>query len=72
MSMPVTVTTTVTVSGPYVNVQYFYESGALVNPQLTARITNNVSAAKDQYGLSLVTYNDTAKFNIVRQQKRRY
>jgi hypothetical protein len=57
---------TVTVTGPYVNVQYLYESGALANPQLTARITNNVSTAKDQYDLSLVTYNDIAKFNLAR------
>ena len=55
-----------TASSPYVNLQYFYESGTLANPQLTARITNNVSAAKDQYDLSLVTYNDAAKFNLSR------
>jgi hypothetical protein len=59
-------------SDPYVNVQFFYEgtlpgaSGMLANPQLTARITNNVSTAADQYDLSLVTYNDTAKFNLAR------
>jgi hypothetical protein len=57
---------TATVPNPYVNVQYFYESGALPNPQLTARITNNVSTAADQYDLSLVTYNDVAKFNLAR------
>jgi hypothetical protein len=57
---------TVTVTGPYVNVQYFYESGALANPQLTARIANGVSSSKDQYDLSLVTHNDVAKFNLAR------
>jgi hypothetical protein len=51
---------------PYVNIQYFYESGALANPQWTARISNNVSTAADQYDLSLVTYNDRAKFNLAR------
>jgi len=54
-----------------VNFQYFYEglgsnNGTLANPQLTARITNTVSTAPDQYDLSLVTYNDKAKFNLAR------
>jgi hypothetical protein len=53
-------------SGPYVNVQYVYESGTLANPQLTARISNNVGTAPDQYDLSLVTYSDTAKFSLAR------
>jgi hypothetical protein len=59
-------------TAPYVNVQYIYEgtlpgsSGTLANPQLTARITNNVGTGRDQYDLSLVTYNDTAKFNLAR------
>jgi hypothetical protein len=59
---------TVTSTGAleYVNIQYFYESGTLANPQLTARVTNSVSTAADQYDLSLVTYNDTAKFNLAR------
>jgi hypothetical protein len=57
---------------PYVNVQFIYEgtlpgsSGTLPNPQLTARITNNVGTSRDQYDLSLVTYNDAAKFNLTR------
>jgi hypothetical protein len=57
---------------PYVNVQFFYEgtlpgsSGTLANPQLTARVTNNVGTGRDQYDLSLVTYNDAAKFNLAR------
>src|SRR5262249_7268813 len=38
----------------------------LANPQWTARITNNVSTAADQYDISLVTYNDKAKFNLAR------
>ncbi len=75
---PTTLATTAT-NSKYVNIQYFYESAtpvisgiqltltnALANPQLTARITNNVSTARDQYDLSLVTYSDTAKFNLAR------
>jgi hypothetical protein len=50
----------------YVNVQFFYESGTLANPQLTARISNGVGTAPSQYDLSLVTYNDAAKFNLAR------
>jgi hypothetical protein len=65
---------TVTAAGAleYINLQYFYEgtlpgaSDTLANPQWTARITNSVSTAADQYDLSLVTYNDTAKFNLAR------
>jgi len=48
-----------------VTFQYYYESGSLANPQLTARVSNS-SPAVDQYDLSLVTYNDTAKFNLAR------
>ncbi len=48
-----------------VTFQYYYESAGLANPQLTARVTNSHSAA-DQYDLSLVTYNDAAKFNLAR------
>jgi Concanavalin A-like lectin/glucanases superfamily/PKD domain/Matrixin len=48
-----------------VTFQYVYESGALANPQLTIRVTNP-SAAKDQFDVSLVTYNDAAKFNLAR------
>jgi hypothetical protein len=75
---PTTLATTAT-NSKYVNIQYFYESAtpvisgnqltltnALDNPQLTARITNNVSTARDQYDLSLVTYSDTAMFNLAR------
>jgi hypothetical protein len=50
----------------YINIQYFYESGTLANPQWTARITNNASAVADQFDLSLVTYSDKAKFNLAR------
>jgi hypothetical protein len=50
----------------YINIQYIYESGKLANPQWTARITNNVSTAADQFDLSLITYNDKAKFNLAR------
>jgi hypothetical protein len=63
----------------YINIQYVYESATpvvsngkvtltnpLANPQWTARITNNVSTAADQYDISLVTYNDKAKFNLAR------
>src|SRR6516162_239063 len=63
----------------YINIQYVYESATpgilngkftltnmLPNPQWTARITNNVSTAADQYDISLVTYNDMAKFNLAR------
>jgi hypothetical protein len=59
---------TVNAMGPpsYINIQYIYESGTLANPQWTARISNNVSTAADQFDLSLVTYNDKAKFNLAR------
>ncbi len=56
----------------YIKVQYIYEGtlptaqGTLANPQLTARVVNTVSTAPDQYDLSLVTYNDAAKFNLAR------
>jgi hypothetical protein len=53
------------VSPANVNFQFFYESGALTNPQLTARVANP-SASKDQFDLSLVTFNDAAKFNLAR------
>lgn len=62
-----------TVAGsPYVNVQFLYKgalpgsSGTLANPQLTARPTTNISTARDQYDLSLVTYHNAAKFNLAR------
>ncbi len=48
-----------------VTFQYIYESGSLANPQLTVRVTNG-SPVADQYDLSLVTYNDVAKFNLAR------
>ncbi len=51
----------------YVNTKYFYDSGANANPQLTAQITNGTgSQALDQYDLSLVVFNDAAKFNLNR------
>jgi hypothetical protein len=47
--------------------QYFYESGSLADPQLTARITNTSGNSNpDQYDLSLVVYSDPAKFNLAR------
>jgi hypothetical protein len=46
--------------------QYVYESGSLANPQLTVRVTNSASTAPDRFDLSLVTYNDAAKFNLAR------
>ncbi len=55
-----------TTSTPYINIQFYYESGALANPQLTARITNNVSTAPDQFDLSLMVFSDVAKFNLAR------
>jgi hypothetical protein len=53
------------VSPTGVTFQYYYESGSLANPQLTARVSNS-SPRVDQYDLSLVTYNDAAKFNLAR------
>jgi hypothetical protein len=50
-----------------VTLQYLYESAGLANPQLTARLTNaSGSTAPDQLDLSLVVYNDAAKFNLAR------
>jgi hypothetical protein len=46
--------------------QYVYESGSLANPQLTVRVANSASTAPDQFDLSLVTWNDAAKFNLAR------
>jgi hypothetical protein len=58
--------------------QYFYEglfsptvegisSTNLANPQLTARIANATgNKGPDQFDFSLVTYSDTAKFNLAR------
>jgi acrosin len=58
--------------------QYFYEglvspsvegisSTKLANPQLTARVSNaTVNTGPDQFDLNLVTYSDTAKFNLAR------
>ncbi len=59
--------------------QYFYggldspsveglnPSTNLANPQLTARVTNATgNTGPDQFDFSLVTYNDTAKFNLAR------
>ncbi len=50
----------------YVNFQFCYESGSRANPQLTARVTNGVGTARDQYDFSLLTYSDAAKFNLAR------
>ena len=55
-----------------VNFEYFYEglasnSGTLANPQLTMRVSNNSgNTSPDQYDLSLVTWSDTAQFNLAR------
>ncbi len=50
-----------------VTVQYVYESGLLTNPQLTARITNGGGSSQpDQFDVSLVVWNDRAKFNLAR------
>ena len=55
--------------------QYFYEGTAsavasnLANPQLGVQLTarvNNPKPVTDTFDLSLVTYNDTAKFNLAR------
>jgi hypothetical protein len=58
--------------------KYFYEglfsptvegvsSTNLANPQLTAQVTNaSGNTGPDQFDLSLVTYNDAAKFNLAR------
>jgi hypothetical protein len=49
-----------------VRFQYVYE-GSLANPQMTIRAFNTSgNTAPDQYDLSLVVYNDTAKFNLAR------
>ena len=57
------------VSPSGVTFQFFYEGLAsplnLVNPQLTARVTNT-GPVTDQFDFSLITYNDTAKFNLAR------
>ena len=50
-----------------VTVQYYYESGPLTNPQLTARVSNGSGNSQpDQFDLSLVVWNDQAKFNLAR------
>lgn len=46
-------------------VRYFYESAGLASPQLTARVSNP-GAAPQSYDLSLVTWSDTARFNLAR------
>ncbi len=54
---------------PNVTFQEYYEGlGSLLapaSPQLTVRV-NNTSTANDQFDLSLLTYNDQAKFNLAR------
>ena len=67
------------VSPTGVTFQYFYEglvspsveglnpSTNLANPQLTARVANaSGNTGPDQFDFSLITYNDTAKFNLAR------
>jgi hypothetical protein len=50
----------------YINTQYFYESAGFSSPQISARITNGVSTAPDQFDLSTVVFQDGASFNLVR------
>jgi RTX calcium-binding nonapeptide repeat (4 copies) len=70
---------TPTVSPAGITFQYFYEglvspsveglnpSTNLANPQLTARVANATgNTGPDQFDFSLITYNDTAKFNLAR------
>ena len=48
--------------------QFLYEGLAnpsLANPQLTARVRNG-APSRDEFDLSLVVWNDTAKFNLAR------
>jgi Ca2+-binding RTX toxin-like protein len=54
------------VSPAGVTFEYFYESGTLASPQLTARVSNTAGTAPDQYDLSLVTWSDSARFNLAR------
>ena len=70
---------TTATSPPGITFQYFYEgldssvveghssSSNLANPQLTSRVANvSGSTSPDQFDFSLVTYSDTAKFNLAR------
>jgi hypothetical protein len=50
----------------YINTQYFYESAGFTSPQISARITNGVSSAPDQFDLSTVVFQDGASFNLDR------
>jgi hypothetical protein len=55
------------VSPAGVTFQYFYESSGFTSPQATIRVNNaSGNTGPDQYDLSLVTYNDAAKFNLAR------
>ncbi len=67
------------VSPTGITFQYYYEGlispsveglspgTNLVNPQLTARVTNATgNTGPDQFDFSLITYNDAAKFNLAR------
>jgi hypothetical protein len=58
-------TATASVSPGGVTVQYYYESGSLAHPQLTARVSNS-NPSVNPFDLSLVTYHDAAKFNLAR------
>jgi hypothetical protein len=49
-----------------VRFQYVYESAGLPSPQWSARVFNTASTSPDQYDLSLVTWSDTAQFNLAR------
>ncbi|HEU5118265.1 MAG TPA: hypothetical protein VFT74_16725, partial [Isosphaeraceae bacterium] len=46
--------------------QVLYESAGLANPQATIQVSNGSSSGADSYDLSLLTYNDLAKFNLAR------
>jgi hypothetical protein len=55
-----------------VNFEYLYEglgsnNGILENPQLSLRVSNNSgNSSPDQYDVSLVTWSNTAQFNLAR------
>ena len=55
-----------TAGSPYINIQYLYESAGFSSPQISARITNAVGTAADQFDLSTVVFQDGGKFNLDR------
>jgi hypothetical protein len=55
------------VSPTGVTFQYFYESKGFSSPQATIRVKNaSGNSGPEQFDLSLITYNDAAKFNLAR------